>query len=429
MNTKKNIFMGILALLSFTSLGFQYYYTQLSGTGIINPTDPLSQYKYKSWDHYCKYNQIDCSALNKNVTQILSDGFIYDDQAYYVFNERFPYHSETEILSAHQKHIEKFASLLPEKFTPIDPKSISKILDWEGRFSMMNNQFTVVDSSYPYAGDNPIILTHYLFRNQQMLFLNNSTSGARMTADVDFVDPRTFEIIDEDFGYAKDRNRVYYYLNVVYDADPNTFQIHPKDNKFATDKNSVFYQANRIKNADKSTFTPLSGYFSKDKNKVYIQSVEVSKADSNTFIAISDYIGRDNYNAYAGKEKTNLITDLLSIKKLNQYYTFSSSSIFYGPFPIEDVDIVSFRAFNQPYDKFARDNVSLFKEGFKVDIEDIDSFEFIDDRFAKDNNNYYCLTFMPSINDKKPSSYPYQQKISDIRTSLDVNFTCPKPKQ
>ncbi|MBO9699968.1 MAG: DKNYY domain-containing protein [Sporocytophaga sp.] len=115
------------------------------------------------------------------------------------------------------------------------------------------------------------------------------------------VDTASFEVY---LGseYARDKNRVYYPLQIacvdgknwgvcyctdyiIKNADPQTFKY--LGNEYASDKNSAFYFGNVIKNSDGQSFRIINGSeslrFAVDKNKVYFGDEIFEGADPETF--------------------------------------------------------------------------------------------------------------------------------------------------
>ena len=115
------------------------------------------------------------------------------------------------------------------------------------------------------------------------------------------VDVTTFRICPGS-QYAKDKNYVYYPINIICidytdcgvcycdkyiikNVDVHNFTYLEKD--YATDKKKVFFRGEEILQADGKTFKVISGpeyfYFAIDKNKVYKHETIFPNADPNTF--------------------------------------------------------------------------------------------------------------------------------------------------
>ena len=294
----RKIVTTILFVILLISSSFYYYYLYLSGNGVADKSDPLFQYKYQSWDDYCKYYDMDCGLLNQRAVTVLGDGFIYDDKAYYLFSERVPYSTNNERDQAYQEYLEQYIQKpFFEARYNYQVSDIDKILDWDGNMAMINDRFYVRSTSYYGTKDTPRILSSNLFRDSRKIFFNNNLSTL-FISDVDFVDPRTFEVLDVKALYTKDKNRAYYSLKIVSGADATSFVVHPKNINFAYDDFSVFYQNYLIQSADVKTFDVLSDQFSKDENNVYIENMKVEGADPKTFEIINEKYAKDHVNYY-----------------------------------------------------------------------------------------------------------------------------------
>lgn len=167
----RKITTAILFAILLMSLSFYYYYLYLSGNGVVDKTDPLFQYKYQSWDDYCQYYDMDCGLLNQSAVTILGDGFIFDDNAYYLFGKKVPYSTNNERDQAYQRYLEQYIQKPFFESTRYNYQSsdIDKILDWDGNMAMMNDQFYVRSTSYYGAKDTPRILSSNLFRDSRKI--------------------------------------------------------------------------------------------------------------------------------------------------------------------------------------------------------------------------------------------------------------------
>ena len=419
----RKITTAILFAILLISLSFYYYYLYLSGNGIADKSDPLYQYKYKSWDDYCQYYKMDCGSLDQSSVTILGDGFIYDDKAYYLFGERVPYHVENERDQAYQKYLAQYIQKPVLKSTRYSYQSseINKILDWDGNMAMINDDFYVQSTSYYGVKGEPRILSSNLFRDAHKIFFSNNLSTL-FISDVDFVDPRTFEVLNVNALYSKDKNRVYYGLRIVPRADAKSFVVHPKNINFAYDDFYVFYQNYLIENADVKTFDVLSDKFSKDADHVYIENVKVAGADPKTFEVVNRFVGKDANNTYVGIQSFNDI-DTSTLKALNELYTWSASHVFYLDSPIENVDVETFTVLNDQYPELAKDRNYLYNQGIQVAIDDLETFESINEKYAKDSVNYYCLPLMG----QKETGYPDRKPISAV-DHLEFDFQCFEPQ-
>lgn len=80
---------------------------------------------------------------------------------------------------------------------------------------------------------------------------------------IDYIDASTFD--GRGFGYAKDKNNIYYDVTIVKNADYKSFKEIKGSISFAKDKYNIFYEGKIIEGADIKSFEPLKNGFSKDK--------------------------------------------------------------------------------------------------------------------------------------------------------------------
>ena len=127
--------------------------------------------------------------------------------------------------------------------------------------------------------------------------------------DIVVVDLETFEVLGE--GYSKDKNNVYYKMEIITAVDPKTFEIlkyTTEDGRYypySKDKNNVYYNREIITGADPATFEILkNSYFTiddyfKDKNNVYHYNGEIIHgADLATFEVLKDGYSKHKNNIY-----------------------------------------------------------------------------------------------------------------------------------
>lgn len=135
---------------------------------------------------------------------------------------------------------------------------------------------------------------------------------------IEGADPETFEFIDgqeSPWGlvvtYAKDKNRVYYYTNVVEGADPESFGV--LEEWYVKDKNHVYNARSNheiFQNYDASTFEVLGNWFVKDKNGAYYEhnlskeAIKIAGADAPSFEILwgTNYL-KDKNHVYYYQEK------------------------------------------------------------------------------------------------------------------------------
>ena len=91
------------------------------------------------------------------------------------------------------------------------------------------------------------------------------------------------------FGYARDKNHVYYYDNtgkpkLVRKASPASF-VSFNDGEYGMDENFIFCGAATIPKADVTTWKRLRGPYSRDGYRAFWLTREIKGADLDSFVA------------------------------------------------------------------------------------------------------------------------------------------------
>ncbi|MBI2451241.1 MAG: DKNYY domain-containing protein [Parcubacteria group bacterium] len=141
------------------------------------------------------------------------------------------------------------------------------------------------------------------YKDKNHIFVENES--------VNYIDVLSFQYLggygaDEggrlDFiSYAKDKNAIYYLCGeILKDADKITFAY--LQDGYAKDKNKVWYYADIISEADVSTFQSLGNRYAKDKLRVYFDGIILEEADISTFINVGD----DGHGFIYAKDKNHV---------------------------------------------------------------------------------------------------------------------------
>lgn len=191
------------------------------------------------------------------------------------------------------------------------------------------------------------------------------------------VDGETFETLDRDRDYARDKSRVYYKGRVLRGADPKTFRLLTAE--YGVDSNRVYWedrlmdgvQPDRLQifswcasdgaswwfagkrdegrlcsKADATTFRAIDGdgIFGKDKSHVFYKSTLIEGADPGTFERVkgSSLFSKDAKAVYLG-EKLIPGADPTSWRRLTEGgYSADASSIFWETKRLEGAVVKSF---------------------------------------------------------------------------------------
>ena len=251
-------------------------------------------------------------------------------------------------------------------------------------FQIIMPDYYAKDKNNVYSGSDKIkdanpdtikILNQVYLKDDKNVFLN---FGQKM----ENVDVATFEAIEGNVAYGKDKNNVYFLGEKIKGADAKSFEVilEPSDlvQMYSKDKNSVFIGGRKIKEADSKTFErlPKTTYYSKDKNNLYYQEVKIDKIDNKTLkILYSDGIDvvKNGNRIFAEGKKLNIKSPETFEIILSKYYNFPN--LIYGK---DDKNVYAISKFDKTYSSKVIKNA------------DVNSFEVMENSmYTKDKNNIY----------------------------------------
>jgi hypothetical protein len=167
-------------------------------------------------------------------------------------------------------------------------------------------------------------------------------------------DPKTFMIIKETGHnvYTRDKNKVFFDSALEYkhvplaDADPDTFQMIDQNMFYSKDKNFVYYNGEKIDGAEAATFQVLNYYLSKDKKNVYNRTQKIEGLDAAS-------------------------TKILQSSSLYNIYILDNTSVYYVELgqlrKIEGVNPKTFQVEKDFNGVCATDGKNYYNSGKKVD--------------------------------------------------------------
>ena len=250
------------------------------------------------------------------------------------------------------------------------------------------------------------------------------------------VNPKGFEILDNDLNFIKDYKNVFYLdraddgitfiprVQNTEGVDVATLESLGKSSfkDYFKDKNNVYIVASEREfiSAD-STNTKLNFYkliganpktfelihnFGKDDKNVYFLDKKLKGIDAKTFEEISFSIVKDKNGLHillnsddSGIKTRNLKIsglDLKTFKKLENGYYKDKNNIYYdldnNLSTIKNADLATFEVLNSPYSSsiyFAKDKNNVYYQNKKIDGLVADGFEQIQSNFIKDRNGIY----------------------------------------
>ena len=279
------------------------------------------------------------------------------------------------------------------------------------------------------------------------------------------VNPKGFEILDNDLNFIKDYKNVFY-LDRAEDGitfiprvqntegvDVATLESVGKSafKDYFKDKNNVYIVANERLISTDSINTKLNFYkliganpktfelidnFGKDDKNVYFLDKKLKGIDAKTFEEISFNIVKDKNGLHillnsddSGIKTRNLKIsglDLKTFKKLENGYYKDKNNIYYDMdnnlYTIKNPDLATFEVLNSPYSSsiyFAKDKNNVYYQNKKIDGLVADGFKQIQSNFIKDRNGIY--KFEEDENEKSLKITPINAKI-DFKNLKELDW-------
>ena len=271
------------------------------------------------------------------------------------------------------------------------------------------------------------VLDYYLVKNGNEMYY----AGEK----VNIKNPDKFEVIktsdDNDILYGKDDENIYVvtsdekhgYFKAIKNADKDTFEVMEKDTRYSKDKNNVYYAGYNVvqlQDVDKSSFAiGEENGFSYDKKNVYYAGRKLNDISSAGF-KVTRLVNRPNL-------PINFLNDNKNIYKLIAVFdeeTGELKSVKTAVVKNPKVDSKTFETFSYSGNYFRdKNNVYYENELYKMGLKKIagadrNSFEVLNDEFSRDKNNvYYYENKMKGIN---PDGFEFVGR--DFKNNEDIIF-------
>ena len=271
------------------------------------------------------------------------------------------------------------------------------------------------------------VLDYYLVKNGNEMYY----AGEK----VNIKNPDKFEVIktsdDNDILYGKDDENIYVvtsdekhgYFKAIKNADKDTFEVMEKDTRYSKDKNNVYYAGYNVvqlQGVDKNSFTiGEENGFSYDKKNVYYAGRKLNDISSAGF-KVTRLVNRPNL-------PINFLNDNKNIYKLIAVFddeTGELKSVKTAVVKNPKVDSKTFETFSYSGNYFRdKNNVYYENELYKMGLKKIagadrNSFEVLNDEFSRDKNNvYYYGNKMKGIN---PDGFEFVGR--DFKNNEDIIF-------
>ncbi len=163
--------------------------------------------------------------------------------------------------------------------------------------------------------------------------------------------------------------------------------------------NAVYYKdeiwqedEKKVNDADFKTFVELNKIYGKDNKNVFYGDEKLENADFKTFQAVGENIGRDKDNFYWYNQKVKInLKDFKLYKNKDKIRYFRNNGKIYALEAlnelngIEDVD-----TFEVLDDEYSKDKHNIYYDGVTLSDVDMDTFQIImPNYYAKDKNSVY----------------------------------------
>ena len=197
--------------------------------------------------------------------------------------------------------------------------------------------------------------------------------------------------------YIKKDNAVYYKDEIwqaaekkVNDADFKTFvklnDIYGKDGK------RVFYLDEKLDGADVRSFQVIGEVSGKDKKYIYNydEKMEINPKDFKLYRNKDKLLYfRNNGKLYIGGSflEVEYIQDLDSFEAIDQGYSKDKYNIYYAGTPIYDVDKSTFQIIMPDY--YAKDKNNVYRGYDKIKDANPDTIKILNEGYLKDDKNVF----------------------------------------
>jgi hypothetical protein len=221
--------------------------------------------------------------------------------------------------------------------------------------------------------------------------------------------------LNENYPFWTDGERVYFLENVIKNADLDSFIVYPEDNEWAKDKKTVYFRSGSYRNADKDTFEALNYIFVKDKQNVWTVNGKIDNVDIKTFevcdsgkiflrnavldgklfkVILSTGYGKDKNNVYYynGNDKykpktVNGAMPATFVSIGDGYFGYDENFVYFRNKKLKNANPKTWKLFKMGC-RYSNDK-NIYYDNNIIKEADVETFEIINNTFAKDKKNYY----------------------------------------
>lgn len=228
---------------------------------------------------------------------------------------------------------------------------------------------------------------------------NTWNEGTGYTSSHVDADPKTFEILNDDYG--RDKKHAFYEGDIINGADGGSFRVLTKS--YAADNTHVYVSGELIEKAHPATFKVHSYYFAEDANDFYWDGKALNVRDKSTFkiLGSSDswetHWAKDKYNGYylAG----GVITDIdyetfhpieAKIPLQSGDYAADKHKVFFMDKEVPGADPVTFKEVDF---YIGQDKHRAYNKGIPTQIKDYSKLTEVGRLMYSDGTNIYDSHF------------------------------------
>ena len=375
----------------------------------INGANPktikvLSQY-YSKDDKNVFYNsdKILNADVNSFVVLDKENGYAKDKNSVYYFGKKIEgADSKTfKIISdgVYSKD-DKNVYVAGEIVKGADPKTFKRISE--------TNYARDKNNLYYYYGEDKILgkINENNFKILDSKLIKNGNEMYYSGEKANIKNPEKFEPIkvsdDKHILYGKDDENIYVvtsdekhgYFKAIKNADKNTFEVMEKDTRYSKDKNNIYYAGHNVvqlQDVDKDSFViGEENGFSYDKKNVYYEGRKLNDIKPSEF-KVTRVDNNSNQSIIFLKDDKNIYKLVEIFDKETGELKSVKTAVVKNP----KVDSKTFETFEY-WPVYFRDKNNVYYENelYKMSLKKIEgadrnSFEILNSEFSKDKNNVY----------------------------------------
>ena len=254
------------------------------------------------------------------------------------------------------------------------------------------------------------------FQTLNSVFARDKTGGYYRGNSLDSTAGASFSALND--HYAKDDATVFFcdnYLDFnlfsttrkdkisrVVGADAASFEAIEGEYNYAKDKFRAYYEGVGFAVADVASFVPLDPRFGKDNQVSYFRMTPIPGSDGSSFAVLNRNFAKDKRAAYyywnEGDRPLNGVTSGIraiqnalpnSFTSVGLYYATDNSHAFYKDKLISEADPATFAQWDETEIDYARDSTRIYFQQYWIKSADRQTFSLLTDDYAQDSQTVF----------------------------------------